>query len=45
METEVKQEPKPVTESVSTATREFNFEQWANQVRPQLMASLQKRGK
>lgn len=30
-------------ESVNSA-KEFNFEQWASQVRPQLLASLQKRG-
>ena len=29
---------------ISSYDRTFNFEQWAQQVRPQLLASLNKRG-
>jgi hypothetical protein len=31
-------------DSGSNSTQEFNFELWANQVRPLLLASLSKRG-
>lgn len=37
-------EQTPSTESI-TSMDDFNFELWARQVRPQLLASLQKRGK
>jgi hypothetical protein len=30
--------------SVTVSGQEFNFEAWAKQVRPQLLASLSKRG-
>lgn len=38
-----KDQAKPVS-SGSSHAGEFDFEQWARQVRPQLLASLQKRG-
>jgi len=39
-----KQNQTPSTESVNKEMGDFNFDQWAKQVRPQLLASLQKRG-
>lgn len=39
-----KQETKSI-EPTTPNMSEFDFEQWARQVRPQLLASLQRRGK
>lgn len=45
MKSKVNQEQNQSTESASASMDDFNFEQWARLVRPQLLASLQKRGK
>jgi len=43
MKTDV-QKPDKLTESAPGSANEFNFDQWVQQVRPQLLASLSKRG-
>lgn len=44
MTTKAKQGQGSTTVPGSTVLTEFNFELWVKQVRPQLLASLQKRG-
>jgi len=43
MTTDIKA-PDKALELPSGKTNEFNFDQWVKQVRPQLLASLSKRG-
>lgn len=44
MKTQAEKQHGKATESASNGQSEFNFELWAKQVRPQLLASVQKRG-
>ena len=44
MTTKVKQGQDNTTAPANILLSEFNFELWIKQVRPQLLASLQKRG-
>jgi hypothetical protein len=44
MKGKAENEQNKAAESVSSNTNEFNFDLWAKQVRPQLLASLHKRG-
>jgi hypothetical protein len=44
MTTKTKQTQGQVSDSLNKNGTDFNFELWAQQVRPQLLASLQKRG-
>lgn len=44
MKNKAENEQNKASESVSNNANEFNFDLWARQVRPQLLASLHKRG-
>jgi len=44
METEMRKEQDKSSESANINDQKFNFEVWAKQVRPLLLASLNKRG-
>lgn len=44
MKSDVKKESNKAPESATGHNPEFNFDLWAKQVRPQLLAALQKRG-
>ncbi len=44
MKTQVDKNQENSSQKVGSNSSEFNFEQWAQQVRPQLLASVQKRG-
>jgi hypothetical protein len=44
METQVETTPKKSDELVLSPQTTFNFEVWIKHVRPQLLASVQKRG-
>lgn len=44
MKSKAEHEQSKAAESVSSNPNEFNFDLWAKQVRPQLLASLHKRG-
>jgi len=44
MKGKAENEQKKAAESVSSNANEFNFDLWAKRVRPQLLASLHKRG-
>jgi hypothetical protein len=44
MKSKAENEQKKTAEPVGSNANEFNFDLWAKQVRPQLLASLHKRG-
>ncbi|MDX2242641.1 MAG: hypothetical protein NW224_18290 [Leptolyngbyaceae cyanobacterium bins.302] len=44
MKTRIEKSQDKSTEMTKASQTEFNFELWAKQVRPQLLASVQKRG-
>lgn len=44
MKTRIEKNQDNSTEMANANQAEFNFELWAKQVRPQLLASVQKRG-
>lgn len=44
MKTHVDKNQGKSPEQLNSNTADFNFELWAKQVRPQLLASVQKRG-
>ncbi|MBW4583284.1 MAG: hypothetical protein KME42_27270 [Tildeniella nuda ZEHNDER 1965/U140] len=44
MKSKAENEQNKAAESIGSNTTEFNFDLWAKQVRPQLLASLHKRG-
>ena len=43
MKTKADNEQNKTAEPINSNTNEFNFDVWAKQVRPQLLASLSKR--
>lgn len=44
MNAEPGKERRKTVDSVNHSYQEFNFDQWAKQVRPQLLASVHKKG-
>jgi len=44
MKTRIENKQESPADSIHTNQPEFNFELWVKQVRPQLLASVQKRG-
>lgn len=44
MKTPIEKKQETQTDALNTHQPTFNFEVWAKQVRPQLLASVQKRG-
>ena len=44
MKNKADNEQNKTAESINSNASEFNFDVWARQVRPQLLASLNKRG-
>lgn len=44
MKTRIENKQEKTTDVTHSNSSEFNFELWAKQVRPQLLASVQKRG-
>ena len=44
MKTRIETKQEHLTDSIAINQADFNFELWAKQVRPQLLASVQKRG-
>lgn len=44
MKAPIEKKPDNAMDSLNASQSAFNFELWAKQVRPQLLASVQKRG-